>query len=89
MKCSVAVFQAEYEEARKELQIEVAEGVSIDKIRARLQGGQVEEKKSESSGNGKAKSNNGGTQSRLRRMPSMPRISRKKWSTDDRSLTKN
>ena len=40
----VFVFQAEYEEARKELQIEVAQGVSIDKIRARLQGGQVKYK---------------------------------------------
>jgi alpha-glucan,water dikinase len=75
--------KAEYEEARKELQIEVAQGVSIDNIRARLQGGQVEEKKQESSGNGNAKSDNGGSQSRLSRVPSMSRLSRGKRSPDD------
>lgn len=72
--------QAEYEEARKELQMEVAQGVSIDEIRKRLLGGN---KSQGSSGNGRAKSDNGGSQSGYSKPQSNSRISRKKWSTDD------
>ncbi|KAG0553488.1 hypothetical protein KC19_12G015100 [Ceratodon purpureus] len=78
--------KAEYEEARKELQMEVAQGVSISKIRARLQGRQVEEEKQEkqeSSGNGKPKLDQAGSQSRKGGVQKLPRISRKKWSTDE------
>ncbi|KAG0623205.1 hypothetical protein M758_3G156100 [Ceratodon purpureus] len=69
--------KAEYEEARKELQMEVAQGVSIDTIRERLQGG----KKQESSSNGTPKSNNGSSQSG--HVQHMSRISRNRRSTDD------
>ena len=80
MKCSVFAFQAEYEEARKELQIEVALGVSIDEIREKLLGGGKTQK---SSGNGTAKSENGSSQSAKTKAPKLSNISRKKWSTDD------
>lgn len=76
----LSLCQAEYEEARKELQLEVAQGVSIDKIRERLQGGS---KKEGSNGNGRAKSDNGGSQSGYSKPQKLSIISRKKWSTDD------
>ena len=85
--------QAEYEEARKELQMQVAQGVSIAKIRARLQGKQVDEEelvdeeKPESSGNGKLKLDIAGSRSRKSQVQkvrkTLPKISRKKWSTDE------
>jgi hypothetical protein len=62
--------------------MEVAQGISIGKIRARLQGGQVDEEKQESSGNGKPKLDKAGSQSRKSSVK-LPRISRKKWSTDE------
>lgn len=61
--------------------MEVAQGVSIDKIRERLLGGN---KSKESDGNGKAKSENGSSsQPKLVRQNSVARISRREWSTDD------
>jgi len=60
--------------------MELAQGVSIDKIRERLQGGNNNQ---ESNGNGRAKSDNGGSKSEYIKPQNMSRLSRNNWSTDD------